>query len=148
MDQIIVDCGPDGKPKIADTETFTAALKFGDDNCDLNGQHNGASYSGAGSLSTDLDEDLLEIEFGYSTNAVLQSGLITIYLTGVDSNNVEHTATKTVPVIANVQGDKGKTGSVLRFRGVWSEDGIYVYNEYFRDCVKYGNSSWIVGVYG
>lgn len=147
MDQIIVDCGSDGKPKIADTETFTAALKFGDDTCELNGQHNGASYSGAGSLSTDLDEDLLEIEFDYSTNAVLQSGLITIYLTGIDSNNVEHTATKTVPVIANVQGDKGKTGSVLRFRGVWSDSEYYVYNDTFRDCVKYNGRYYIMSDY-
>lgn len=147
MDQIIVDCGSDGKPKVAATETFTAALKFGDDTCELNGQHNGASYSGAGSLSTDLDESLLEIEFDYSTNAVLQSGLITIYLTGIDSNNVEHTATKTVPVIANVQGDKGKTGSVLRFRGVWSDSEYYVYNDTFRDCVKYNGRYYIMSDY-
>lgn len=147
MDQIIVDCGSDGKPKIADTKTFTAALKFGDDTCELNGQHNGASYSGAGSLSTDLDEETLEIEFNYSTNAVLQSGLITIYLTGIDSNNVEHTATKTVPVIANVQGDKGKPGPVLRFRGVWSDSEYYVYNDTFRDCVKYNGRYYIMSDY-
>lgn len=147
MDQIIVDCGSDGKPKMADTKTFTAALKFGDDTCELNGQHNGASYSGAGSLSTDLDEEILEIEFNYSTNAVLQSGLITIYLTGIDSNNAEHTATKTVPVIANVQGDKGKTGSVLRFRGVWSDSEYYAYNDTFRDCVKYNGRYYIMSDY-
>lgn len=151
MDQIIVDCGPDGKPKIADTETFTAVLKFGDDTCELNGQHNGASYSGAGSLSTDLDESLLEIEFDYSTNSVLQSGLITIYLTGIDSNNVEHTATKTVPVIANVQGAKGETGAVLRFRGPWSsgQQDEYVWNENYRDCVKYTDGNYyMVANYG
>jgi hypothetical protein len=74
-------------------------------------------------------------------------------LTGLDSDNVEHTATKTIAVIANRKGENGTNGTngangangpSLRFLGPWVSTTRYVYNTEFRDCVKHGNAYYIL----
>lgn len=149
-DKIVIDCNHSGQSKRAVSETIDVKLMWGDYECELKSGST-VTYSGAGSIAVsplNQGDKELEFDFDLAANAAIQSGYIQIVLVGIDSNNVEHVAALSLPIIANTQGAKGDAGAVLRFCGSWSEDGTYVYNEYFRDCVKFRNSYYVVGVYG
>lgn len=147
LDQIVIDCNADGIIT-ADTQQIriNARLRFGEYNCELT---EGEFWTG----------DTLETEgylvaprevsrvWTFTKGQQLNSTKITIKLTGTDSNGDTHTATKTIPIIANRRGITGSTGASLRFRGVWNGNTTYVWNDQFRDAVKYGTEYYIVNVY-
>lgn len=164
VDQIVIDCGPDGKPKANDiiTKSITAKLKWGTEDCNLvttGTPKCSITEDTAGSISVNYPissgSNKKSAVIGYTigsqgiagtppTFPVLSSGLITILLVGTDSNSVQHIATKTIPVIANVQGATGNVGPVLRFRGEWSSSETYTFNDTFRDCVKHNDVYYIL----
>ena len=154
MDQIVVDCGPDGKPKSSAQRIFdiVASLHWGNETCHDMDQFNQVTVSNVGDLSNVTDgDDSRSFRISFPSAVAISSGTITITLIGLDSNDEEHVATKTIPVIANVQGAKGETGAVLRFRGPWSsgQQDEYVWNENYRDCVKYTDGNYyMVANYG
>jgi hypothetical protein len=77
---------------------------------------------------------------------VLETKDIDITLNGI--------AKATVPVVIVRKGEtgsRGTQGASLRFRGVFDPDDSnvsYIWDENFRDCVKYDGVYWIVGSYG
>lgn len=171
IDQIVVDCGSNGRPNAAVSKTINAQLKWGDDTCVLDttgcsfGKSSGlvgqltnsypSNQSSGGSTPGTRTAQYTSVNVSYMITAigsppqypVLSSGYITITLAGVDGDGNSHTATKTIPVIANKQGNtgaKGDAGPVLRFRGEYSATELYTYNDTYRDCVKDSNGYWIL----
>lgn len=161
VDQIVVDCDSDGRPTAAVNQSFVASLKWGDETCALTPSRCTITENTVGSIQATYPFEngvKKSALIAYSINSsssmpVLTSGLITISLTGVDGDNVEHTATKTVAIIANrkgangangTNGTNGTNGPSLRFLGPWVSTTRYVYNEEFRDCVKHGNGYYIL----
>lgn len=148
-DKIVIDCDNSGKSKRAVSDTIDVNLMWGDEKCELKSGST-VVYSGGGTVNVvqlSQGDDELEFDFDLAANANIQSGYIQITLVGTDSENVEHVAALSLPIIVNTEGAKGKKGSVLRFRGEWDENAYYVYNDTFRDCVKYNGSYYIMSDY-
>lgn len=149
MDQIIVDCTSAGRVRVAVSETVSASLMWGDESCGLLPQECSITIGGvqkainipAGSKSIDIDIDI-------DVNTQFSTRYLVISLVGVDEEGEEHAATKSIPLISNRDGANGRAGASLRFCGTWKPNTNYVYNDAFRDCVKYGGYYWMVGVYG
>lgn len=160
--EIVVDCGPDGKPSGSVNPSFTinAQLHWGDyichelDSTDRNGVIANRGIIAQSSIDVTDTEYSFTIYFPIQT--ALSSGYISIYLLGRDADDVEHEATLSIPIRANKQGDPGTPGTqgadgpCLRFRGKFSSlvDGSttdgYVWNDTFRDCVKSGGTYYLV----
>ena len=152
IEQVVVDCTSAGKAKSALSLTFDCYLRYGNELCTLDSQNNSATFSGGGTISTQFDyhneNDEFEFDFDIAQNTAMTAGYLVISLEGHDSAGVLRRATKRIPVIVNREGATGATGATLRFRGEWSENETYVWNNTYRDCVKYDNSYWMVGVNG
>jgi hypothetical protein len=172
VDNVVIDCTSDGKPKVARTATINASLYYGETEQSLSTSDSSVTvdvdgFTFGGNIGTSCHFtiskglDGCEVKLFIKTGNAISSGTITFNLV---SNNGTHTATKVVNVIANKdgtngtngtqgpKGDTGDTGPVLRYRGVYSSttdnsgtDG-YVWNNTFRDCVKNGNTYYLVNV--
>lgn len=154
--QIIVDCGPDGKPSGSTMPSFyiNAQLHWGDETChelDTFQENNASTDRGyIDNLSKTDTQISFRLNFPLATS--LSSGSVTIYLYGFDSNDDDHNATLVIPIIANTQGSQGNSGPVLRFRGVYSSDvdqsnSGYVWNDTYRDCVKFEGTYYLVNTF-
>lgn len=147
LDQIVIDCNADGIIT-ADTQQIriNARLRFGEFNCLLT---SGEFWTGD-TLETEgylvAPRELSRV-WTFTKGQPLSSTKITIKLEGTDDNGDSHSATKTIPIIANRRGITGSTGASLRFRGKWNGNTTYVWNDQFRDAVKYGTEYYIVNVY-
>lgn len=168
IDQIVVDCDSDGRPTAAVEQAFSASLRWGDDDCNLLTSRCSITEDTVGSIDKTYPLESGErkvaaivyriITAGIAQFPVLASGRITISLVGEDSDGNEHTAVKTIAVIANKQGLPGEdgqpgaagvSGPCLRFRGEYSstvdQSGAgYVWNDTFRDCVKGSDGYYLV----
>ena len=147
LDQIVIDCNADGIIT-ADTQQIriNSRLRFGEFNCLLT---SGEFWTGD-TLETEgylvAPRELSRV-WTFTKGQLLNSTKITIKLEGTDDNGDSHSATKTIPIIANRRGITGSTGASLRFRGKWNGNTTYVWNDQFRDAVKYGTEYYIVNVY-
>ena len=163
IDNIVIDCASDGKPKSANTVSFHAKLYFGEEPQTLSTANSNVAVAISGftqgfnvgttshyNISNSSSEYIITLFV--KTGGAISSGTITIHL---ESSDGEHSATKVINVIANKQGatgETGETGPCLRFRGEYSSsvdssstDG-YVWNNTFRDCVKSGGVYYLVNV--
>lgn len=164
LDQIVIDCDSEGNALQGVDVTLVSELYWGEQRCTLD--TNSCSItknSWVGELSTSFAQNVTanssfkitpQSQAGVLVLPQIKSFRITIYLVGTDANNETHTATKTIAVIANIQGATGAAGApgaMLRYRKDYSvdidtsEDG-YVWNEIFRDCVKHESSYWFVNI--
>lgn len=147
LDQIVIDCNADGIIT-ADTQQIriNSRLRFGEFNCLLT---SGEFWTGD-TLETEgylvAPRELSRV-WTFTKGQLLNSTKITIKLEGTDDNGDSHSATKTIPIIANRRGITGKTGATLRFRGVWDGNTTYVWNDEFRDAVKHQGVYYIVNAY-
>lgn len=160
--EIVVDCGPDGKPSGSTNPRFTvnAQLHWGDYVChDLDGDQRNNASTTRGYIDTEsiqVGDTQFSFDVVFPRATALSSGNVTINLYGLDGDDDEHTATLVIPIRANKQGDPGAPGTpgtdgpCLRFRGEYSPtvDGSvtdgYVWNDTFRDCVKSGSTYYLV----
>lgn len=145
-DKVMVDCNSDGTAKRAVNATILVNLMWGNDKCTLK-TGCAVAYSGGGTVTVSqgyLNSDELEFEFDVPLGTSIQSGIIQVTLVGTDGNSVERTATLSVPIHVSTQGIQGNSGPALRLRGLWDSAVYYVYNDDFRDCVKYGNSYYMM----
>ena len=147
LDQIVIDCNADGIIT-ADTQQIriNSRLRFGEFNCLLT---SGEFWTGD-TLETEgylVAARELSRVWTFTKDQPLSSTKITIKLEGTDDNGDSHSATKTIPIIANRRGITGKTGATLRFRGVWDGNTTYVWNDEFRDAVKHQGVYYIVNAY-
>ena len=150
IDQIVIDCDDTGRPdNLYVLSNLSAKLYCGDDLCtltDAEAMYNGTDKSGSiipGRTTS------IAINLNISSVSVLETSRIEITLEGEDSNGETHSATKTIPVIANRRGPKGETGDAgagVRFRGQWDSLAAYTWNAMFRDCVRYNGTYWLVNV--
>ena len=150
FDSFVIDCDWQGNVNADTTINVTAQLYWGDNQCPLN--NSGCDIYIAGDTNTRPD--------GYNTSnnnyvsayrsftflrgTHLDSTYINVYLS---DNEGSHDASKTIPVIANVhgqKGEKGDSGASVRFLGVWKDGEYYVWNGTFRDCVKWDGVYWLV----
>jgi len=147
LDQIVIDCNADGIIT-ADTQQIriNSRLRFGEFNCLLT---SGEFWTGD-TLETEgylvAPRELSRV-WTFTKGQLLNSTKITIKLEGTDDNGDSHSATKTIPIIANRRGITGSTGASLRFKGKWNGNTTYVWNDQFRDAVKYGTEYYLVNVY-
>ena len=149
LDQVVVDCDADGKVKTSQTFNFRLALYWGQEKCTVQGGDSIIYVGGVEHSKTQSGKDLL---FSYSVTAgdTLETTRIMAVLQGYDHTGDAtgtHTAQLTIPIIANRSGVTGKTGATLRFRGVWDANITYVWNDEFRDAVKYQGVYYIVNAY-
>ena len=152
FDSFVIDCDHEGNVLEDKTITVTAELYWGDDRCRLNDSSCDIYKTGDQILAPDGftgDGDKYYIayrSFTFQEGSSLESTYINIAL--ADYLN-EHTASKTVPIIANKQGTQGVTGragAALVFVGEWSEFGQYVWNDNIRNAVKHDGLYWLVNV--
>lgn len=152
FDSFVIDCDHEGNVLEDKTITVTAELYWGDDRCRLNDSSCDIYKTGDQILAPDGftgDGDKYYIayrSFTFQEGSSLESTYINIAL--ADYLN-EHTASKTVPVIANKQGTQGtpgRAGAALVFVGEWSEFGQFVWNENIRNGVKHDGLYWLVNV--
>lgn len=147
LDQIVIDCNADGIIT-SDTQQIRidARLRFGEYNCLLT---SGEFWTGD-TLETEgyqVAPRGLSRVWTFTKGQPLSSTKITIKLEGTDDNGDSHSATKTIPIIANRRGITGSTGASLRFKGKWNGNTAYVWNDQFRDAVKHGTEYYLVNVY-
>ena len=155
---VFIDCDSDGKV-VGDPATFiiSASLYWGDTPCTLD-----VSSCAIGFVKSEDDtpdqqsspQDIVK-QFSIAKGTVLSTLYVTIFLYGLDGDGGVHSATKTIPIVSNKQGEQGTTGAAgaaLRFRGNYSpnldgsgSDG-YLWDSAFRDCVKEGSSFFLVNV--
>ena len=149
FDSFVIDCDHEGNVLEDKTITVTAELYWGDTRCRLNDS----------SCDIWIGDDQIRIpddfsgdgyiayrSFSFQEGSSLESTYINISL--ADYLN-EHTASKTVPIIANKQGTQGvigRAGAALVLVGEWSEFGQYVWNENIRNAVKHDGLYWLVDV--
>lgn len=162
MDQVVIDCTDAGVPKTAAQIEINAYLYWGDEACTLETVLSSIAVQCTGfggninncASQTSIDSTKGYVKLIIKTKNPIASGTITFSLVGEDSDGGTHTATKVVPIIANMQGAKGAkgdTGAVLRFKGEFDPNdttAAHVWNENYRDCVKCGNGYYMVGTYG
>ena len=149
LDQIVIDCDADGKVKASQTFNVTLALYWGEEKCT---PMVGDSVIYVGNTEQSKTQSGKDIKFNYSVTAgqSLTTTRIQAIIQGYDhTGDVTgmHTAQKTIPIIANRSGITGKTGATMRFRGVWDANITYVWNDEFRDAVKYQGVYYIVNEY-
>ena len=149
FDSFVIDCDHEGNVLEEKTITVTAELYWGDTRCRLN---DSSCDIWIGDDQVRIPDDfsgdgyIAYRSFTFQEGSSLESTYINISL--ADYLN-EHTASKTVPVIANKQGTQGVTGragAALLFVGEWSEFGQYVWNENIRNAVKHDGLYWLVDV--
>ena len=146
LDQIVIDCDADGKVKASQTFNVTLALYWGEEKCT---PMVGDSVIYVGNTEQSKTQSGKDIKFNYSVTAgqSLTTTRIQAIIQGYDhTGDVTgmHTAQKTIPIIANRSGITGKTGATMRFRGVWDGNITYVWNDQFRDAVKYQGVYYLV----
>ena len=156
LDQIVVDCDSDGKIKGTGTIPYnlTFALYWGEEKCTPTIGDCLVQF-GDTQLSTSLQSKDVKASFSLTAGSVFETKNIVVILQGYDHNGDTtgmHTARKTIPVIANVQGETGvgRPGAAIRYRGEYSQsvdisEG-YVWDDTFRDCAKEGSSFYLVNV--
>lgn len=152
FDSFVIDCDWQGNVLADKTINVTAQLYWGSNQCALDA-------SGCDIYIYNSDDSIVAPD-GYSGNPEtsayrsftfqrgdhLDSTYIYISLTSSDN---EYNASKTIPVIANVhgqKGEKGDAGASVRFLGDWKDGEYYVWNATFRDCVKHDGVYWLVNV--
>lgn len=145
IDDFPVDCDANGNILNDDTLSIEASLKWGDELCRITQatiRYNGVTSNMIVNASPNDKTAMADIDF--DSGSPLSSGYVTIALTGKDTNNVEHIATRTITVSAKRQGATGATGPVLRFRGNYQSSEGYTFDDTFRDCVKHNDLYWIL----
>ena len=129
-DSYPVDCDNDGKilPP-SDSINITASLWLGGTTrlniTSVNATWNGNAISGQ--ITSNTWEYNLELVAGQT----LTSGVVSIVMTGTDTNNNSYTASKTISIIANRQGEQGEDGTSAARLDVTPESVVV-------DCDQYG----------
>lgn len=147
IDQIVIDCNADGVITAPTQQiNVVASLRYGDQNCLITG----GSWTRNGVTNQFMlvgDNYSVTERFNFTQGNSLASNRAIVTINGTDTNGDTHSATKTISIIANRSGVTGKTGATLRFRGVWDANITYVWNDEFRDAVKYQGVYYIVNEY-
>lgn len=151
LDQIVIDCDENGVVLATQQFDLMWELYWGEQKCQLS-QTEGDCVVLLG--NTDLPKTVsgsaMTNRVTFTQGDTLSSTRLGATLTSQDQ---AHTASKTIPVIANKKGSKGDTGNsgaAIRFRGTYSPDTDasegYVWDDVFRDCVKLGSVYYLVNV--
>lgn len=111
VDNFTIDCDKDGKPLTTPEPLIVdAELYWGDSKCALIVNQCTIKYNGSNQQTTfDSLSESLSASITISTSLALTSSNIEIYLIG-SYDGETHTATKTIPVVANRQGNTGNDG--------------------------------------
>lgn len=111
VDSFTIDCDKDGKPLTTPTPLVVdAELYWGDSKCALIVNQCTIKYKGSNQQTTfDSLSESLSASISISPSLALTSSNIEIYLIG-SYDGETHTATKTIPVVANRQGNTGDDG--------------------------------------
>lgn len=153
LEQVVVDCDGESRPKSAVTVAITAKLMYGSYQCSFATSGCSVTEDVAGSVTKNYtpqqgaQKTSVEVVYsisGQGTMPILNTGAITITLTGTDQNGDTRTATKVIPVVPNRDGAAGSAGPSLRFRGAWTAQDQYVFDSDIRDCVKHDGSFWLL----
>lgn len=111
VDSFTIDCDKDGKPLTTpEPLVVDAELYWGDSKCALVVNQCTIKYKGSNQQTTfDSLSESLSASITISPSLALTSSNIEIYLIG-SYDGETHTATKTIPVVANRQGNTGNDG--------------------------------------
>ena len=111
VDSFTIDCDKDGKPLTTpEPLVVDAELYWGDSKCALVVNQCTIKYKGSNQQTTfDSLSESLSASITISPSLALTSSNIEIYLIG-SFDGETHTATKTIPVVANRQGNTGDNG--------------------------------------
>lgn len=109
-DSYPIDCDKDGKILLpSDSIDITASLWLGG-STRLNITSVNATWNGA-AISGQITDNTWEYNLEFIAGQTLTSGVVSIVITGTDTNNNSYTASKTISIIANRQGEDGNTGT-------------------------------------
>ena len=150
--QVVIDCDSDGKVKETKTITIYSSLFWGDSQCVLEPTECVMGLESEQEDTPSFTSGNAEAyrTYTFTQGDVVKSELMSIFLTGTDqSENERHTASSTIPIIANLQGTKGEpgdAGAALVFMGNFDDGFYYVWNKDIRHCVKCEGFYWAVAV--
>lgn len=136
-DSYPVDCDKDGKIKQSDSVYITASLWLGG-TTRLNITSVTATWNGE-TISGQITDNTWEYNLELIAGQVLTSGVVSIVLTGTDTNNNSYTASKTISIIANRQGQQGNAGTSAARLDVTPESIVIDCDEF--GIIKSGNNA-------
>lgn len=149
FDSFVVDCNWQNKVIATTDIDVVCRLYWGDAPCTLD---DGACYielqGGYDDTPDSVTNEKASKRFTFNQGDTLMSTYVLVTLMGTASGEL-HTASLSIPVIANVhgqKGEKGDAGASVRFLGDWKDGEYYVWNATFRDCVKHDGVYWLVNV--
>ncbi len=149
FDSFVVDCDWQNKVIATTDIDVVCRLYWGDALCTLD---DGACYielqGGYDDTPDSVTNEKASKRFTFNQGDTLMSTYVFATLMGTASGEL-HTASLSIPVIANVhgqKGEKGDAGASVRFLGDWKDGDFHVWNATFRDCVKHNRMYWLVNV--
>ena len=157
-ESIFIDCTSDGRVDGTQSVRISGNLYWGDTICELDTSSGACLIQAENEISDSPDSVTSQAaykDYTFADGDNFNTTYISVYLIGEDPQEHEqHTAIKSIPVVANKKGTKGDTGdagAAVRFRGEYSQDTDfntgYVWNSYFRDCVKDGSAYYLVKIH-
>ena len=149
---VYIDCDSDGKV-LGDPATFiiSASLYWGDTPCTLDVSSCAIGFVDSEDDTPDQQSSPQGIvkRFSIAKGTVFSTSYVTMYLYGLDGDGGAHSATKTIPVVANVKGKdgaKGDSGAGLLFIGEWKANIGYTWDSNIRNAVHHDSMYWLVNV--
>lgn len=109
-DSYPVDCDKDGKILPPGDSVYIAASLWLGGTTRLNIESVNATWNGV-TINGQVTDNTWEYNLELVAGQTLTSGVVSIVITGTDTNNNSYTASKTISIIANRQGQQGDAGT-------------------------------------
>lgn len=146
FESFVIDCDHNGNVLATTPIDVNCELYWGDTKCELD---NGGCYIELYGSDDDTPDNVTKTRaskrFTFTQGTALSSTYVLITLQGTaDGSN--HTASTSIPIIANVQGSKGNAGASLLFVGKWQAGEYYKWDDNIRNAVIHNGMYYLVNV--
>ena len=146
FESFVIDCDHNGNVLATTYIDVNCELYWGDTKCELD---NGGCYIELYGNDDDTPDNVTKHRaskrFTFTQGAALSSTYVLITLQGT-ADGANHTASTSIPIIANVQGSKGNAGASLLFVGKWLAGEYYKWDDNIRNAVIHNGMYYLVNV--
>lgn len=146
FESFVIDCDHNGNVLATTYIDVNCELYWGDTKCNLD---NGGCYIELYGSDDDTPDSVTthraSKRFTFTQGTALSSTYVLITLQGT-ADGANHTASTSIPIIANVQGSKGNAGASLLFVGKWLAGEYYKWDDNIRNAVIHNGMYYLVNV--
>lgn len=146
FESFVIDCDHNGNVLATTYIDVNCELYWGDTKCKLD---NGGCYIELYGSDDDTPDSVTTTRaskrFTFTQGTALSSTYVLITLQGT-ADGANHTASTSIPIIANVQGSKGNAGASLLFVGKWMAGEYYKWDDNIRNAVIHNGMYYLVNV--